>query len=284
MTISVNINGLTFYGDGSDSSWIYERLQGWYSSPPMRGKSQDRPAADGAFGVTRAYRSARDLTFSGSLVGSSPQQAVTDMWMKFAAIQSDGKPFPLTVTDNFGTLTCLVSLDGPVTIEEITDYGASVDASFVAYDPVKYGTARTLTTGLPSAGGGMRFNLFEPSGFMDFGANGDLGRVTVTNAGTATVWPKINVTGGLTTGFYIQRLDTGQIVRYDRVVPDGTSVQINFRTGAVTVDNSSDASTYLTVQQFFSAAPGESFEVQFNAIAGSTGTPQMQLTISDGYW
>lgn len=284
MTISVTIDGLTFWGDGSQSDWIYERLQGWYSSAPMRGDTDDRPASDGSFGVDKAYRSARPLRFIGSLVGDSPAQAVSEMWMRFAAIQSDGKPFPLTVTDNFGTLTCTVSLNGVAQVEEITDYGAAVDATFIAYDPVKYSAPRALVTGLPMSGGGLEYPLHSPSGALYYGGNGVLGRVSITNAGTAAVWPTVEVSGGLTAGFYIQRLDTGQIVRYDRVVPDGTTVQIDFRTGAVTVDNTSDASTYLTAQDFFAAGPGETFDVQFNAIGGSSGTPTMTLTISDGYW
>jgi len=285
MTISVTIDGLTFYGDGANSDWIYERLQGWYSSPPMRGQSQDRPAGDGAFGLAKAYRSARPLTFTGSLVGSSPSVAVTDLWMAFAAIQSNGEPFVLSVTDNFGTLSCTVSLDGPVVIDEITDYGASVEASFIAYDPIKYAAATNPSTGLPTSGGGLEYNLGSGAGGeLNYGANGVLGRMTLTNSGTAAVWPSFSITGALTTGFFLQRLDTGQVVRYDRVVPAGSTVAIDFRTGAVIVDGLSDGSTYLTRYEFFSVLPGESFEVQFNAIAGSSGTPTATATIANGFW
>ena len=266
-----------------DKAATIATLDGWYSGAPKRVPVTNRPSSDGAFGVTKDWRGARVITQTGLLRADTTDAAMVGSWADFAALQSDGEPSEFSVTDARGTLSCLASVQVNE-LELLVNGMARYELVLVARDPVKYGPAHTLTTGLPTSGGGLRYNLSEPDGYLDYGANGTLGRVTVANVGTATVWPSINVTGGLTAGFYLQRLDTGQIVRYDRVVPNGSSVQIDFRTGGVTVDHLSDASSYLTSQQFFAAAPGESFEVQFNAIGGSAGTPQMDLTISDGYW
>ncbi len=285
MTVSVTIDDVVFYGDGSDVDWIYERLHGWYSGAPIRGDAEDYPHSDGQSPIDVAYRTARALRFTGSLVADTTADAIT-AWMEFASIQSDGTPFPLTVVDPFGTLTCTVSVVGAPEVSEITSAGAQVSVSLVAYDPIKYGPARTVTVGVPSAGGGLEYNLFDggSGGALYYGANGDLGRVTLTNNGTAPVWPTVTISGGLADGFSVQRLDTGQVVRYDRVIPDGSTVTAIFRTGEVLVDGQSDGSTYLTRYEFFSVGPGETVEVQFTPLGSTTGTPQAEWSISDGYW
>jgi hypothetical protein len=278
----VTIDGREFVANG-DTGLVYRRLAGWYGSPPNRAAVLDRPTADGSFGVLKTYRSARSLTFEGSLFSPTPDAAVR-LWQQFAAIQSDGVPITISVDDAFGQLSVTGSLDGAATVDEVNPYAANVTAVFVCYDPVKYALPRELITGLPTAGGGLTYNLFDPAGTLDYGANGNLGRVQLTNAGTAEVWPSVRVDGGLADGFFVQRLDTGQTVRYDRVVPLGSWVDIDFATGAVVIDGVSDGSTYLTRGEFFSVPPGAEFDVQFNGLGAASGTPVMTMSIADGYW
>lgn len=284
--ITVTIDGLAFEAKPNypSTGLVCRRLQGWYSGAPVRDDAVDRPASDGAFGVSRAYRSARPLRFEGALFAATTEEAIAGLWRHFSAIQADGRPFPLSVTDATGTLTATVSLSGSTEIEPETDRVARVAARFIAYDPVKYAAPRQLVTGLPTAGGGLTYNLFDPAGALDYGANGNLGRVELTNGGTAEVWPRVRVDGGLADGFFVQRLDTGQTVRYDRVVPLGSWVDIDFATGAVVVDGVSDGSTYLTRGEFFSVPPGAEFDVQFNGLGAASGTPLMTVTIADGFW
>lgn len=284
MTDLVTIDGLVFDGEGG-SDWVYQKLSGWYSSPPMRNDDDDRPNADGTFGSTRNHRGARALTFVGSFQADTFAEAESTLWDAFAAIQSDGVPFPLSVTTENGTRTCTVSLSGSAEVNEAADRRtAVVTAQFVASDPVKYGVARTVTTGLPMSGGGLEYELGEPAGALYYGALGDLGRVVLTNAGTAEVWPSFVVSGELTDGFFLQCLETGDVLRYERVVPAGTSVSLDARTGEVLVDGISDGSTYLVRDDWFSVPAGGSRTVQFNSIGASSGTPQLAATIADGYW
>lgn len=278
----VTIDGIEFVANGT-TGLVYRRLAGWYGSPPNRAAVIDRPTADGSFGVARTYRSVRSLTFEGSLYAET-EGAAAALWQQFSAVQSNGAPIQVTVNDAFGELSVTASLDGAVTVEEVNGYSADVTAVFVCYDPVKYAADRHLATGLPTAGGGLTYNLFDPAGALDYGANGDLGRVQLSNAGTAEVWPRVRIDGGLADGFFVQRLDTGQTVRYDRVVPLGSWVEIDFATGAVVVDGTSDGSTYLTRGEFFSVPPGAEYDVQFNGLGAALGTPLMTVTIADGYW
>jgi len=282
--IVASIGGLSFAIDDTSANTL-ATMRGWYSGPPKRDDTDDNPTSDGASPVSVIYKSARTITVNGLLSSVSADAAITGVWSTFAALQSDGKPSPFTVTDEQGTLSCLVSVRTN-DIEPIADGLAEYVLQMTARDPVKYGLPRTLSTGPPTAGGGLEFNLFDggAGGLLHFGVNGNLGRVTLTNAGKARVWPSLLVTGGLTTGFFVQRLDTGQVVRYDRVVPDGSTVSVNFRTGETLIDGLSDGSGFLTRYEFFSVGPGESVEVQFNPISGVSGSPTAAFTIADGFW
>lgn len=285
MTVTVQIGELTFYGDGSSTEWIYSHIPGWYSGAPIRGASEDLPTGDGASPIDKAYRSARTFIFEGALKAASVEEAL-ELWQQFAAIQPDGAPIQFTVTDPLKVRSCTVSINGTPELVELSNTAATVRAPFIAYDPVKYGPTRTVPVGLSSPGGGLEYPLHDggSGGALYYGDNGGLGRGTLTNDGTAKVWPSVSISGGLTAGFFVQRLDTGEVVRYDRVVPSGSTVDIDFRTGEVLVDGLSDGSTYLTRYEFFGVEPKESIEVQFNAIAGSSGTPAAVFSIADGDW
>lgn len=282
--IIASIGGLNFAIDNS-SPHSLGTMQGWYSGAPKRIEAEDNPNSDGASEVDKDYRGSRIITLTGLLTSVSTDAAIAGVWSAFAGLQSDGVPSTFSVTDASGTKMCTVSVavnDVDPTLGEVAPYTLQL----VARDPVKYGAVRSLVTGLPVAGGGLEYNLYSggAGGSLYYGANGTLGRVTLTNSGTATVRPAVTVTGALTLGFFVQKLTTGEVVRYDRVVPAGSTTAINFRTGEVLVDGVSDGSTYLTRFDFFSVVPGESFDVQFNAIGGSSGIPTATWGISDGYW
>lgn len=283
MTNLIHIGSLTF--DAADRSvWSAMDLQGWKGSPPMRADVADRPNADGAFGSVRNYRSARSLRFSGVLAGESlaVQQQIED---QFAAIQADGLPFTISVENDLGTRSVTATLQGEAEVVPDSDHlGATVTARFVCYDPVKYGPVQVNGTGLPTSGGGLVYPLHSPSGALFYGSLGNLGRVTLTNLGTADTWPVFTVSGQLDSGFFLQELASGSVLRYDRVVPAGSTVTIDSRTGEVLIDAISDGSTYLTRDEFWPVPAGSSADWQFNAIGGSSGSPMLSVAFRSGWW
>lgn len=277
------IGGLQFSTEEGAPRTI-RTLDGWYSGPPVRSELEVRPNADGAFDVTRVFKGARVVTQAGLILASTSDQAIANHWIDFAALQGDGRPSEFTVTDASGTKSLTVTLAGPPEIGPLVNGAAEYVLQLIARDPVKYGQVQVVATGLPTAGGGLEYELGEPAGALYYGALGNLGRVTLTNAGTADTWPVFEISGTLDAGFYLQNLETGQILRYDRVVPAGTTLTIDSRTGEVLIDGVSDASSYLTRDEFFPIPAMGSQTVQFNSIGGSSGSPTLTASYRSGWW
>lgn len=280
--IESTFGGLTFSNQGG--TYTIDTLDGWYSGAPIRNEVQNRPNADGAFGITRVYRGSRVITQTGLIGASSTDEAITDPWLAFAGLMPGGLPQEYTVVDASGPKTVSATLADTPDIQPLVGGNARYVLQLVARDPIKYGPEVTYSTGLASGGGGLEYELGEPSGALYYGALGNLGRVEIVNDGTADTWPTFEVTGTLDAGFTLQCLETGSVLRYDRVVPAGSTVTIDSRTGQVLVDNQSDASTYLTRDEFFSIPAGGSCTVQFNAISTSSGSPTMTATARSGWW
>lgn len=285
MTRLVDIGGLVFNGEpGPGDRFIFQDLDGWFGSPPMRVDVDDRPNGDGAFGSVRNFRGSRVLRFTGALVGADPASAQQELMDAFAAVQSDGVPFSLTVTTDVGPRTVTATLHGEATVApDWSMQRAVVTATFLCYDPVKYGPEVTYTTGLPAPGGGLEYPLGDPDGALYYGPVGASGRVTLANAGTAAVWPRFTVSGLLDEGFELRCVGDGSVIRYDRVVPAGSVVEVDARTGSVLIDGVSDGSTYLTRGEFFSVPAGGSCEVQFSAIGTGSGAV-LSAAVRPGWW
>ncbi len=291
MTVTLTIGSLVFSSDPAVKLSIAEdSLQGWFSGPPVKTQPDDRANGDGVFGVSEFFRYARPITFSGLYTGSGDEAADFLIGRQISAIFASGLPGTISVDDPAGTLTAeVMPIADAALVTPLVDGMAEYTVSLLAFDPVRYGPTTTTSTGLPTSGGGLEYNLYSggAGGALYYGANGNLGRVTLVNNGTADVWPTFTVTGQLDAGFYIQCLtgpDSGQVLRYDRVVPAGTTVSIDSRTGEVLIDGVSDASTYLTRDEFFSVPAMGSVDVQFNPITTSSGTPTMTTTVRDGWW
>lgn len=292
--ILVAIGPLTFDAGptAGASQWICQNLDGWFSAPPMRGSTDDHPVADGAFGSIKNYRSARSLTFTGTLVGKSQSDAQQTLYDAFAALQPDGVPFTLSVTTELGMRSLQVTLDGVPTVEPHQGLtAADVTANLIAYDPVKYGPTTTQLTGTPTAGGGLEYALGDvggsvgsASGALFYGALGNLGRISLTNNGTAAIWPVFNITGGLPGGFYIQCLETGAVVQYSSIVPAGTTVTLDMGAETVSINGIQGGDNFLTQLNWFSVPPKSTITVQINPIAGTTGSPTLGSSVADGFW
>lgn len=277
--------GITFRDTGR--GWVFADLVDWYTLPDSKSQNSPRPQSHGSFNPGQDWRSAAAISFTAGYIGDSEAECLAAV-ESFTAVGGLETAPTIRVTDALRATSRQVSVRhiGVPDVFYYDQYEVHFAVDLLAWDPIRYGTAVDYLTGLASGGGGLEYNLGSPSGALYYGSVGTLGRVTVVNEGTADTWPVFTVTGTLTTGFYIQNLSdaAGSVLRYDRVVPAGSTVTIDSRTGQVLVDGQSDASTYLTRDEFSPIPAGGSAVFQFNPISTSSGTPMMTVTGRSGWW
>jgi hypothetical protein len=124
----------------------------------------------------------------------------------------------------------------------------------------------------------------ETGAYWDWGDDGSTGRVSVTNIGTAPTWPILRAIGGMSGGFIATDVTSGRSVRLDRLIPVGSQVKVNQRTGTASIDgDSNDISGQLTGREFFAVGPGETHQIHFAVLGTVSGTPQFAVDLSPAY-
>ena len=279
---TVSFSGITF-DDQSVDGFHLSKLVGWYDAPAARFDADDRPQGDGKFRQKRVYRSARVVSVEGSWTGSS----VTDAYAareQLMAVQASGAESSFTVADPLGVRSSSVSLTTAPTADDGL-YQPFFKFAFdvVAPDPVKYGQAQSQTTPVPTPSSGLVWPLGSSSPYFNWGTAGNTGQISLTNAGTAQSWPSLTVAGGLSGGFILTWVPTGDQLIYSVPIPDGSSVNLNSRTGRATMNGASDVTGFLTTSNWWSLAAGQTGLVQFTPVGTQTGTPTLTGAVAPGY-
>tara|TARA_R110002051_G_scaffold1853_1_gene10141 strand:- start:7923 stop:8792 length:870 start_codon:yes stop_codon:yes gene_type:complete len=257
-------------------------LTDWYAGAQAKSPINERPQAPGAFNTGTDWSSSLAISIRGFYNGTSNADAL--LAAENLSALAGGASVDVAVTDAVRTTSRHVS----VRRVSIPDFGVRSAFEFtvdmVAVDPLRYGPEIVASTGVPVSGGGLLWPLgAEPTEFWDWGADGSSGRLSLTNDGTAAVWPSLTVEGGLGGGFVATNVTTGESIRFVRPIPAGSSVTINQRTGMASIDGQSDVSGFITERGFFSVPAKETHQIQFAALGAVTGTPQFTATLSPGY-
>ena len=281
MTAIVRIGAVTMDGTYQVADEVFQVgprfFRDWYSVPDSKSDINERPLAHGAFGIAREWRSSLVLEMAGWFRGDS----WLSMLNALRAAVSTGAPITVFVTDDQGTTSRKVSVRRFV---PSPDPGARVcefSILMVAVNPLRYGPEISVSTGLPTPGGGLAYPLVYP---VSFGAAGNPGRVIVSNPGTAETFSMLEVTGGMSGGFEFTEIITGRVNRFVRPVPAGSTVLINLRTGRAFLDGPSDGTQYWTRQERWSVPRGGSRTIQFAALGVVTGTPTLTARTAPGNW
>jgi len=150
-------------------------------------------------------------------------------------------------------------------------------------DPRRYGPEVPKSTDLPVAGGGIVWPLTWP---LTWQGGGSDGRVTASNEeGTVETYSMLEVTGGLETGFSLVEVGTNKEIRFERVIPLGSTVYLNPRTGRVWIDHvDNDVSGFLTRDDWWSIPAGQTSVIQFNSLGAFTGSPTLTARTSPAKW
>jgi hypothetical protein len=258
-------------------------LRDWYAGAESKTPANQRPQAAGAFGISNDWASSLAISVKGSFDGATLADAITAA-ERLSAVAA-GVPVQMVVEDPLRTTSRWVSVR-QVTLPTDVGVFASLDFSIdvLATDPLRYGDPLSVTTGIPVSGGGLLWPLGTTAlEYWDWGDDGTSGRVSITNAGTADVWPTISALGGLGEGFVATNVTTGETIRFVRPIPEGSTVAINQRTGSASIDGQSDVGGFITERGFFTIPAGATHQIQFAGLGAVTGTPQFTAALSPGY-
>lgn len=280
----LTLGSRTFAGDRAGipgGKWFFRKLTDWNSLPDSKSDIVQRPTDHGAFGITRDLRGTIAPSFDGMYVGDSRADALqAQRDLKVDAAR--GSNVVMSLTDTDGVFTRRVSIRR-IDVDDIR--GGQV-LTFTVYtvapDPRMYGPTLTAATGLPTSGTGMVFPAVFPA---DFGTPGDPGQVTLTNAGTADTLPLLAVSGQLDAGFSIVEVATSRETRFERIVPAGSTVYVDTRTGRAYIDSpGSDVSGFLTRTDYPTVPAMQSRTLQFASLGSSSGTPQLVASWASAWW
>lgn len=287
----VELGGLRLAGgidaeSSADPGWYLTDLGDWDAEPDSKSEIRERPQADGAFEIETDWRQSLAYSIKGLYVGASH----LDVQMAKRALKSaagKGKRVTVAVTDVDGRFTRVSSVRSLIPDDDHGRRSFTFTLDLVAFDPLMYGDPVSVSTGIPVAGGGLVWPLGSSSAaYWDWGVDGTSGRVTLPNDGTAGAWSTVTATGGLSGGFVATAVqgDAVRSVRFERVIPDGSLVSINFRTGRAWIDApGNDVSGFITVADFFQVPAGGSLTIQFAPLGVVTGSPLFTATCSPAF-
>lgn len=270
---TVRYGGITIDEESPDGFHL-SRLIGWDDAAPARRNAEDRAQGHGTFRSGSAYRGTRVVTVEGSWSGASIEDAFRAR-RAMAAIPGGEAPFE--VDDVLGTTRMTGELaKAPRMDDQIYSPFFTFDFDVAsASDPFRYGEPVVDSTGLPVAGSGLVWPLGTGGTWLDWGSVGDLGRVDTPNEGTADTYTLLDITGGMSLGFLLTWVPTGQLISFDREVPLGSTISLDPSKGSAVIDGQSDVSGFLTISDWWSVPPGGTGSIQFAAKGLVTGTPTL---------
>lgn len=264
----------------------YNKLSGWYDGPGSRSAFTDRAQDHGSHDA-RVYRTARVITIGG--FGYADTRAdVARLLHRISMPLAEGQLGTFSVDDpDYGPpLSVQARLtDGPLIGWDDDALAWTWQMQFTAPDPRKYAAAVTVSTGLPTPGvGGLSFPLFDGSGKLEFGRPGDIGQVTVSNAGTADTYLTFEVDGPVLGGVALTDVATGRQIVYAGDVPSsGVLLVIDSASGRASL-NGSDRTGELTVRNWWPVKAQSSSTVQFSTLGAAGQSGQLAASIRSAYW
>ena len=258
----------------------FSDLIDWYGVPDSKSPLNERPQAHGAFGVAADWRQSAAISFKAFYKGADRVDMLRNQNLLTGAL-GVGRPVPATLTDELGPTSRVVSIRNARPQSTRGRKVVTFDVDMIAPDPLRYAPAVVATTGLPMPGTGIVYPITYP---ITYGTPGNPGRVVTENPGTAETFSQLEITGGLSAGFELTEIQTGNVIRFDRLIPDGSTAFVNLRTGRASIDGQSDVSGYLTRFDGWSVPAGGSREIQFNARGVVTGTPTLTARTAPAYW
>lgn len=166
-------------------------IDGW-GAPQSTVDAVQRGSGDGGF-ATPAFLQSRVFTVSGAFLAPDRPNlvAAVDRLNASAALSLT----KVTVTSGGAARYVWAQRQGAVEVSEVSDTAAQFTIQFLAVDPRKFGTDLTVTTGLPSATGGLQVPFTVP---FTISSTIVSGTCTATNPGNAVGPVTLRIDGPVT--------------------------------------------------------------------------------------
>lgn len=250
----------------------------WFDGTAARLENEPRYGDDGDYPEEPVFSEARYPIVVGGVRFSDPARYVEAKRI-ISQIWAHRFPFTLQVDSGDGIRSAQVVRAGkPVWDLRDAPYRMTFELPLKAADPRKYGELRTASTGLPVSGGGVQSPVISP--FTELGG-GSEGRVILTNTGTTDTFATFHVTGGLSGGVELTRVETGERLRLEWPINPGNVITFDMAEGQVWIDDESPITGYLTRSQWWVLGAGETATVQFEGIGDVTGSPTLTVEWRD---
>jgi len=279
ITTSIQLGDITFE-DVSYDGWSFWDLIDWWGNTSDKSEVVERPQAHGAFGVSRSLRESRAISFQATFIGSS-QAETENAFDAISAVGATG-PVQMIVTTPAGRSA------RTVTVEKVTPanhrgrkYGR-VAVDVIARDPRRYALdsdVAWVSTGPPTPGQGLVWPAVWP---LVWPGGGSDGRIALTNTGKAPSAPEFRLNGGFSSAL-VTCVETGARIGFDRLVPDGSLVQLDTAQHRAILDGQSDVSRWLRWREWELVPPGESRTYQFD-VTESVGSPRLGGRVLSAWW
>lgn len=270
--------------DISVSGFVYNDIESWYSGSDMVSSFTQRNNADGSSGGSQVFYEDLIVSLSGVYVGTSPS-ATSAAKSRLAAMKNSGRTLQISLTDEGGKTSRYCNVASVVIPHTSDKYSFKFSIHFACKDPLRYGPTTSISTGLTAASGGLSYPISYP---IDYGISGSNGDLIALNSGTEETFSTLEITGGMSGGFELTEISTGNVLRLERPIPQGSVITVNPRTGRASMDGPSDVSRYLTRSEFWSvpaavgSAPGVR-TIHFDALGVVTGTPTLTAHTAPAY-
>lgn len=276
---------LTF---GAGTTFRVRTLEGWEELPPSRYDKKPRTHSHGAH-PTKVWSDERLVTVEGWCWTAAERDRQLTEFQRRMTFHDGEEPLTLTVAGRTLTAWAQLITARPMLIRGEWGLGRfGWLAQWRCPDPRRYGATNTISTGLPTPGGGLEFPLFE-DGFLDFGELGDTGQIVLSNPGTAAASILFAVTGGLPEGYEVSA--SGQRLTYPVEVPPRQVINLDTADGSVLVEGTASRRGNLTRAEWMhvpaaavDGTPG-TLTVQFTSLGGVYDpVAQLAATVVETYW
>jgi hypothetical protein len=276
---------------GAGTGYRIRTVDGWDELPPSRYEKKLRSQGHGAH-PSKVWSDERVVSVEGWCWTAAERDAQLLAFQRRMTFDGGEEPLQLTVAGRTLTAYAQLLLARPMVIRG--EWGLGRFGWLVQWrctDPRRYGNTRTVSTGLPTSGGGLVFPLFSgaPGVGLDFGALGGTGQVTVSNYGTAPASLLLGVRGGLDLGFEVSAAE--QALTYPVQVPSGQVIALDTAAGTVLVEGTASRRGNLTRADWIQVPPADpdgnpsQLTLQFTSLGGVYDPAALlEATVVDTYW